>query len=266
MEHHENINKQEILEFAVECGRMLLQNGAEIFRVEETIELICAHYDIEDINTFVLSNGIFVTAKKGTDDMYAKVTHVPLRSAHLGRVDAINDLSRRICGGQISLEDAAIHLEDIEKMPEFSNALLIAASGFGSASFCYLMGGTVLDSIFTLAIGGLLYVLLIKAKKWKWPKMITNIAGGAFITLFAVLMYDFAGHSLPITLDKMIVGSILPMVPGVGFVNSIRDIANSDFLSGTVRMIDTLLSFVYIAIGVGFVLITYADDFGGVII
>ncbi len=266
MEHHEELNKQEILEFAVECGKMLLQNGAEIFRVEETIELICKHYDIEDLNTFVLSNGIFVTAKKEREDMYAKVTHVPLRGAHLGRVDAINNLSRQICSGNISLENAAIRLEEIEEMPEFSNLLLIGASGFGSAAFCYLMGGTVLDSLFTLVSGMILYLLLIKSKKWKWSKMITNISGGALITIFAVIAFAFAGSRLPITLDKMIVGAILPMVPGVGFVNSIRDIANSDFLSGTVRMIDTLLSFIYIAVGVGLVLITYADNFGGVIV
>ena len=46
----------------------------------------------------------------------------------------------------------------------------------------------------------------------------------------------------------------MPLVPGMGFVNAIRDIADSDFLSGTVRMIDALLVFVYIAIGVGITL------------
>ena len=43
----------------------------------------------------------------------------------------------------------------------------------------------------------------------------------------------------------------MPLVPGLPFVNAIREIADNDFLSGTVRMIDALLVFVYIAVGVG---------------
>lgn len=61
----------------------------------------------------------------------------------------------------------------------------------------------------------------------------------------------------------MIIGSIMPLIPGVAFVNAIRDIADSDFLSGTVRMIDALLVFVYIAIGVGITLSIYNNMLGG---
>ena len=54
--------------------------------------------------------------------------------------------------------------------------------------------------------------------------------------------------------------------PGVAFVNAIRDIADSDFLSGTVRMIDAILVFVYIAIGVGFTLSVYNNMIGGLVL
>ena len=67
-------------------------------------------------------------------------------------------------------------------------------------------------------------------------------------------------------LEGMIIGSIMPLVPGVAFTNAIRDIADSDFLSGTVRMIDALLVFVYIAIGVGAVLGVYNGMIGGLAI
>ena len=66
-----------------------------------------------------------------------------------------------------------------------------------------------------------------------------------------------------VRLEGMIIGSIMPLIPGVAFVNAIRDIADSDFLSGTVRMIDALLVFVYIAIGVGITLSIYNNMLGG---
>ena len=71
--------------------------------------------------------------------------------------------------------------------------------------------------------------------------------------------------SADIELDGMMVGAIMPMIPGVAFVNSIRDIADTDFLSGLVRMIDALLVFVYIAIGVGVTLSIYNTMMGGIL-
>ena len=53
---------REVLETAMKAGRLLLGNGAEIFRVEETIYRICRHYGVQSASTFVLSNGIFITA------------------------------------------------------------------------------------------------------------------------------------------------------------------------------------------------------------
>ena len=49
----------------------------------------------------------------------------------------------------------------------------------------------------------------------------------------------------------MIIGSIMPLIPGVSFTNAIRDIADGDYISGSVRMLDALLVFFSIAIGVG---------------
>ena len=43
----------------------------------------------------------------------------------------------------------------------------------------------------------------------------------------------------------------MPLVPGVAFTNSIRDVADGDYISGSVRMLDALLVFFCIAIGVG---------------
>lgn len=52
-------------------------------------------------------------------------------------------------------------------------------------------------------------------------------------------------------LNFMMIGTIMPLVPGVAFTNSIRDVADGDYISGSVRMLDALLVFFCIAIGVG---------------
>ena len=49
------------LELAGHAGCILLKNGAEIFRVQETMTRILCAYGVTDNNVYVISNGIFAT-------------------------------------------------------------------------------------------------------------------------------------------------------------------------------------------------------------
>ena len=64
-------NDKEVVELALLAGHILLENGAEIFRVEETMERICAHFGVESASEFVLSNGIFVTVGNVRENVFA---------------------------------------------------------------------------------------------------------------------------------------------------------------------------------------------------
>ena len=245
---------REVLDLAMNMGRVLLKNGAEIFRVEETIEHVCRRFDIADVESFVMSNGIFMTARDEEEEVYAKVKHIPISGFHLGIVTEVNDLSREISAGNVSLAEAKERLRRIEAMPPKRGRC-----------FCYLLQANLWESMMAVVIGCLLYVFVIFGENHRLSKIIINIVGGGFITIMALLALQLP-WPFPVRMDKLIIGSILPLVPGLAFVNSIRDIANSDFISGIVRIVDALLVFVYIAIGVGFVLGCFNKLTGGVML
>ena len=251
-----------VLELALEAGRVLLRNGAEIFRVEETIEHICKRFEIEEVDAFVLSNGIFLTAHEKGKEIFAKVKHVPLAGTNLEIVTEVNNLSREIATGHVGIDEAFERLRKIEQLPPKKNVQLVLSAGVGSGVFCYIMQGNVYESFLTFVVGALLYAIILFAIRHHISKIIIHLVGGAFITVMALIASNVP---LPfdVTLDRMIIGCILPMIPGVAFVNAIRDIADSDFISGIVKLLDALLVFVYIAIGVGFVLSIYG---GGVLL
>ena len=52
----------------------------------------------------------------------------------------------------------------------------------------------------------------------------------------------------------IIIGSLMPLVPGVAITNAIRDIMAGDFLSGTSRLVEAILIAVSIAGGAGIAL------------
>jgi len=64
--------------------------------------------------------------------------------------------------------------------------------------------------------------------------------------------------------DTIIIGSIMTLVPGVAITNAVLDTINGDYLSGTVRLLDAILVFLSIAIGVGVMFTIYHALTGGV--
>ncbi len=240
-------NDKEVMELALQAGHILLENGAEIFRVEETMERICRHYGVESGSEFVLSNGIFMTGGNEREKYFAKVQHIPVSGTHLDRVAAVNQLSREIEQGKYTVQEAAGVLEEIRTMPGKRKRTRILASGLGSAAFCCLFGGSLMDSAVALLAGLILYVYVIYGCA-HLSKIVENIGGGALVTVLCSAMY-LAG--IGDNLNFMIIGSIMPLVPGMAFTNAIRDVADGDYISGSVRMLDALLVFFCIAIGVG---------------
>ena len=252
-----------VMEVAMKAGRLLLENGAEIFRVEETMERICRYYRVENPSFFVLSNGIFMTGSGHTPQSPAPVSHVehiPVKGAQLDRVVAVNQLSREIEGGAYTIPEAAARLDEIASMPGKRPWQQILASGVGSACFCILFGGSLADSAASFLAGLLLYAYVLRLSAPHMSRMIGNVLGGMLVSTSCVLMHLLGlGNGL----SQMIIGAIMPLIPGIPFTNGIRDLADGDYISGSVRLLDALLTFVSIATGVGVVITLYHHFTGG---
>ena len=260
----ENYDK-EVLDLAMEAGRILLDAGAEIFRVEETIQRISRAFGIEKCSTFVLSTGIFITAENQEGQIYASVKHIPISGAKLHRIAAVNQLSREIEEKKYSLQEAKERLEVIKHMPGKRGIVKTAASGIGYGSFCYLLGGGLEDMAAAFLSGFILYGLLLifEKREKKTSKIVKNLAGGFCVSFFAVLFYRLGLGKTP---GSILVGSIMPLVPGVSLVNASRDFADGDYIGGGVRFLDALMVALGVAMGVGIMYFLYYNLTGGILL
>ena len=75
--------RRRIMDFIMAAGQTLLENGAEVFRVEQTMEIMARSFHLREFHVYVLTNGIFASA--GTAEI-SEVRNVPVRTTHLGRV------------------------------------------------------------------------------------------------------------------------------------------------------------------------------------
>ena len=242
---------KKVLSFAVELGDILLRNGAEVYRVEDTVLGILNSYDITDCDVYVLSNGIFASADETTVHASSMIRHVPMYPMHLSRIAALNGLSREVCSKSISIDDAWTKLLEYKKIPTYPLPVLAIATGIGCGGFAYLYGGTPLDACMAIIVGFILRLFLHVEAKMGNSKTITNVLGSVLISLLSISIY---ATGVPVHYDKIIIGAIMPLVPGIPITNGIRDFINSDYLSGSIRVIDALLTAFCIAVGVGIVI------------
>lgn len=235
--------EESALELASLAGHILLENGAEISRVEETMERIASHYGVESESFYVLSNGIFTTGQVG----YAKVEFIPFKGAQLERVVAVNQVSRDIEAGKCDMEEARARLLEIRDMRPKRNWEQILGSAVGSAGFCVIFGGGAMDAAAAFVTGALLWTFVVFISQRYLSKILGNIAGGILATSLCLLFHRVGfGESL----GNMIVGSLIPLIPGVPFTNGIRDLAAEDYISGATRLLDAVMVFFCIAAGV----------------
>ena len=247
----------EVLELASDAGHILLENGAEISRVEETMKRIADHYGEDREHFFVLSNGIFTTGQS-----YANVDFIPIKGARLDKVVEVNQLSREITAGRHSLEEARARLEQIRCLPEKPLWERILGGMLGSAAFCAIFGGSFIDCAAALVAGTFTYLTLALLCAPRMSKALGNICSGAVGTLICILFHRWGfGDSL----GNMIIGTLIPLIPGVAFTNGLRDIADEDYLAGITRLLDALLVFLSIAIGVCVTFLIHSYIAGGMI-
>lgn len=247
-------------DLSFKMGETLLRNGAEIFRVQETMERVARAYGIEEYDVYVLSNAIFANAVENGQKFETKLKFIPGSTIHFGRIAGINQLSREIVHGGVSVSEAYSRLREITAIPYMHPVALTLACGVGSACFSYLFGGSIFDAAAAFVCGAVLQIFLNLIDRRTASKFIINLASSAVVALCAVLLFS-AG--LGGSLDKIIIGSIIRLVPGVALTTSIRDFLNGDYLSGTIRIIDALLVGGCIAIGVGVVVMIYFSLMGG---
>lgn len=238
------------LDLPFQMGEALLENGAEISRVQETMERVAKAYQIESFNVYVLTNAIFVTGMDHGAQRTSLLKHVPSTTTHLGRIIAVNQLSREIAQGKYTVEQAQEQLRQIRTLPYSPLAARVFSCAVGSAAFSYLFGGSALDACVAFFCGVALELYMAFAGSRNMSKFLTNLSASALVTLCGGALFLLG---LGDNMDKIIIGSIIRLVPGVALTNSIRDFFHGDYLSGAIRMLDAFLVGGCIAVGVGFV-------------
>lgn len=235
---------EKILEVCLLAGRIMMEGGAETYRVEDTMTRIAASYGITETHSFVTPTGIIVSLQ---GDNPTRLVRINSRTTDLEKVAQVNQISRKIAAGQLNVQEAhqsLIKLEESHLLFPISYQILAAA--LVSGSFLIMFKGVWTDFLPAMIAGGLGYSGLLLIQHYTRVKFFAEFFASLIIGLVALAMVTFG---FGMELDKIIIGSVMPLVPGLLITNAVRDLMVGHFVSGLSKGAEAL--FTAFAIGAG---------------
>ncbi len=237
---------ESLLNFCCTIGRHLMQNGAEIYRVEESIRYILRAYGCTQTEVFAIPSCIIVTIQEGEHN-YTKSVRTIGASNNLRKLDRLNALCRDICRETPSMEQARDRLAQVMDEPRYPTWVSYLSYGLVAFFFTLFWGGSFTDALVAFPCGLIVKFTLSVLASLRANVFFTNLLAGMLMALPPLLLARFG---LTVSTDLCIIGTIMLLVPGIAITNVIRDVLAGDFLTAISRMAEVLIVGMGIAVGV----------------
>lgn len=238
---------KDLMNLSLFTGALLIQNGAESYRAEDTIERICKSVsNISNVSAYALPSAIFISMEFDGETLsnFRKIT---ISDTNLYKIDCVNSFSREFVSRDLSIKEGYERLFEIDAAEENPKKIYFSG-GIASSFFTLLFGGDLKDFFASFLIGILIPIVLEKLSYFKLSFFINNIICAFITSVLAIICVRFGFGS---NIDNIIIGVIMLLVPGVAITNSVRDIMSGEFITGAITMIKAFFIALAIAFGVG---------------
>lgn len=235
-----------LLDLACDLGYELAMSGAETFRVEDSITRVLASYGLKS-EVYAIPNHLIVSIITETGKPITRMRRIGYHGNDLDGVEKYNALSRAICNRHPEPTEAMDWLEMVRKaigtykLPVYLLGDFLGAAGFAALFGCN--GRHLLLSGFCAVLGGLINTFMDRMKVNPFFSTLSS----AFVMAFAAYLMNLCG--LAPYVDGVIIGALMILVPGLAFVNAMRDVIYGDLNSGVIRVTQVLMVAAAIALG-----------------
>lgn len=237
------------LDCAMDIGENLYLRGAEIHRVEDTVQRIGMAYGASRVDVFTITYTMVVTMKGEAFGTLTQSRRMAPFSYNLHGLERLNDWSRAICARPMTPEEIKAGIARAIADPPYPQWFEALAYVTISAGFTVFFGGKPVDAVVSGLIGIAIKLVEIPLKKLKVNRFFVVClcaAAAGFLATTAVRL-GFGASA-----EKISIGNIMVLIPGLMFTNAIRDIFMDNIISGGVRFLEAV--FLSVAIAFGFAL------------
>ena len=241
------VDYNKLLGLVSELGFRLMESGAEIYRVEESIRRLIQAYGVETGEVFAIPNCIIVSLTSPQGHPLTQIRRMPAHGTDIEQLERYNDLCRRLCREAPPFDQAMELLAAIARTRRsYSLPVQLLAYFLGCGMFSLFYGGTIADGVCGGVCGVVIGLSLAFMDRFGTNLFFKTVVGGALSALAALLLVQ-AG--LGANTDRIIIGALMALVPGIAITNAMRDIMAGDMVAGISKGAEALLIGAAIALG-----------------
>lgn len=236
----------------LDIGEEMYTAGAEISRVEDTLQRIGLAYGARYVDAFALTSGIILSVRFEDNGKHTQLRRIRRPEADdFSKIELLNELSRDCVAGKLSLEQLHDRVRKLQKEAPRGWKLLLGYC-IASAAFAVFFGGNLADALVSGLFGAGLYLLDTRLSPYCASRLLYRF----MISLLCGLMICGICRLIPSLHQEMIIiGDIMLLIPGIGFTNSVRNIVIGDTISGMEKTVEAALLAVAVAAGFGLAVI-----------
>ena len=238
----------QILSLACKTARLLLENGSEVHRIEQISKKICEYYGYS-CQCFASLTCVVITLENTEGEIFSLVERIEDRNINLNKITRISRLVDNIHSQ--SYESLKEELQDIQEEVTYSSVQIFLAHIIGAAFFGFLFQGSYREVLVSGITGFFIACTALISQKIKLESLFVNLLQGMVCSSIPCFFYSL--HWID-NVDISIISSLMIMVPGVAFINSIRDLFSGDLVTAQSRLLEVALIGMTLAIGSGIAL------------
>ncbi len=230
--------REDILNVLLKLGAAMLLNGAEVNRVERRLEELGRAYGASEMSVFVITASMVVTMEYPDGAKLTQTRRILGAGGTDYRViERLDRLAVECCTAHPRAADLQRRMEECLALPS-DRAGFYAGSVFAAAGFAVFFGGGWLEALVAGA-----FALLVAFMQRRWGNVAPNLIIFNLVCSLAVgLIICGVSWVLPeLRVDKVLIGEVMLLIPGIAMTNAIRDMLMGDTIAGVMRFVETLL-------------------------
>lgn len=251
-------NTERLLTLIMDVGEHMLRSGAEVHRTEESVHLMGTALGFSRIDVFIITSSMVVTAFTDGGEVITQTRRISSSTTDFEKLHRLNELSRMICAKKPDADTIARELELAVSAKHYPLVAEVVSYALVAGAFALFFGGGMAEAAVALVIGALIRVALIFSEKLISNKMFSRFLSS---TIATALAYIALTAGLIPDVDKVMIGNIMLLIPGIGLTNALRDLFAGDSIAGLLRTVEAVL--IALSIAAGYFAVTLV---GGVLI
>jgi len=243
---------EKLLDCVMEIGERMLISGGEVHRVEDSLKRIFDAYGTKRTDIFIITSSMVVTVHTSDGKAYTQTRRITETSADYEKLHRLNELSRSICKNRFSPEEICAKLNDIAACRKYPLWLEFICYAVISGVFTLFFGSGIAEAAASFIIGALVRLIILVCDKFVKNRIFIKFLSALSATALSYLALRLG--IIP-TVDRVIIGAIMTLLPGIGLTTALKDLLVGDSIAGLLRTIEACIT--ALAIAAGYFIVAY---------